>query len=112
MAKLTSKRRNSLPKSSFGLPGERKYPMPDASHAANAKARASQAVNAGRMSRSTEAAIDRKADSVMHKGGKGKKVVTKHHGGQHPKGAKTNEPARHSFSKIVHGRHAEKMSEC
>lgn len=38
MAKLTAKKRNSLKKETFGMPGERKYPMPDKSHAANAKA--------------------------------------------------------------------------
>ena len=59
-------------KSTFGLPGERKYPMPDRSHAANAKARASQAVNAGRMSKSTEAKIDAKANRILGKRG-GKK---------------------------------------
>lgn len=65
MTKLKAATRNSLPASSFGLPGERKYPMPDKSHAANAKARASQAVNAGRMSKSTEAKIDAKADRKL-----------------------------------------------
>jgi hypothetical protein len=39
--------------------------MPDKSHAGNAKARASQAVNAGRMARSTEAKIDAKANRVL-----------------------------------------------
>lgn len=77
MAKLATKERNKLPKSSFGLPGERKYPMPDKSHAANAKARASQAVNAGRMSKSTEANIDAKANKMLKKkeGGKVKKDI-------------------------------------
>lgn len=42
MAVLTSKRRNALKSSTFGLPGRRAYPMPDKSHAANAKARAKQ----------------------------------------------------------------------
>lgn len=42
MAKLTSKKRNSLPKSDFALPGKRAYPVPDASHARNALARAAQ----------------------------------------------------------------------
>lgn len=41
--------------------------MPDKSHAGNAKARASQAVNAGRMSKSTEAKIDAKANRVLGK---------------------------------------------
>ena len=62
MSKLSSKERKSLPKSSFGEPGSRKYPMPDKSHAANAKARASQAVNAGRMSKGEESKIDAKAN--------------------------------------------------
>jgi hypothetical protein len=65
MADLSTKKRNALPKSSFGLPGSRKYPMPDRAHAANAKARASQAVKAGRMSESTEATIDAKADKKL-----------------------------------------------
>lgn len=67
MAKLTAARRRKIPKSEFGLPGSRGYPMPDASHARNAKARASQAVNAGRMSKSTEAKIDAKANRKLGK---------------------------------------------
>jgi hypothetical protein len=70
MAKLTTKARKALPKSEFGEPAKRAYPMPDRSHAANAKARASQQVNAGRMSKSTEAKIDAKADRVLGKGRK------------------------------------------
>ncbi len=70
MAKLTAARRKALPKSDFGLPGSRGYPMPDRSHAADAKARASQAVKAGRMSRGTEAKIDAKADRKLGKRGK------------------------------------------
>lgn len=65
MAKLTTKQRKAIPKSEFGEPGERKYPMENASHARNAKARASQAVNAGRMSKSTEEKIDAKADRIL-----------------------------------------------
>lgn len=67
MSKLSTKARKALPKSEFGEPGKRAFPMPDRSHAANAKSRASQAVNAGRMSKSTEAKIDRKADRVLGK---------------------------------------------
>jgi hypothetical protein len=70
MALLSTKRRNALPKSTFGLPGERKYPMPDAAHAKNAKARASQAVNAGRMSPGVEAKIDSKANKLLGGGHK------------------------------------------
>jgi hypothetical protein len=65
MAKLTAAKRDKLPLTSFGLPGSRKFPMPDKAHAANAKARASQAVNAGRMSKSTEAKIDAKANRKL-----------------------------------------------
>jgi len=49
MSKLKASRRNALPKSEFGLPGSRKYPMPDRSHAANAKARATQMVKRGKL---------------------------------------------------------------
>ena len=74
MAKLSASARKKLPKSSFGEPGSRKYPMPDKSHAANAKARASQAVKAGRMSKAQEARIDAKANRKLGKkaGRKGK----------------------------------------
>lgn len=67
MSKLTTKERNKLPKSSFGEPGERKYPMPagDRHHAANAKARASQAYNKGLISLSAEHHIDAKANRIL-----------------------------------------------
>jgi len=64
MAKLTAKARKRLPASDFAGP-DRSYPVQDKPHARNAKARASQAVNAGRMSRSTEARIDVKADRTL-----------------------------------------------
>lgn len=67
MAKLSFASRAKLPKTEFGEPGARKYPMPDRKHAANAKARASQAVNAGRMSKSTEDRIDAKANRMLGK---------------------------------------------
>jgi hypothetical protein len=41
MAKLSAKRRNALPAKTFAGP-DRSYPIPDASHARNALARASQ----------------------------------------------------------------------
>lgn len=66
MAKLNAKKRNALPDSKFAGP-DRSYPVPDASHAANAKARATQAVKAGRMSARTKAAIDRKANGVIQR---------------------------------------------
>lgn len=65
MAKLSSERREELPSKAFGLPGERKYPMPDRSHAANAKARASQQEHKGSITPAQEAKIDRKANRVL-----------------------------------------------
>ena len=65
MAKLTSKSRNSLAKSEFGMPASRKYPMPDKSHAANAKARATQMVDAGKLSSSSKAKIVAKANKIL-----------------------------------------------
>lgn len=70
MAKLTAKRRNKLKKSQFGLPGSRKYPMPDKRHAANAKARATQMANKGKISQSTKAKIHAKANRVLKRGRK------------------------------------------
>jgi hypothetical protein len=63
--KLTSKKRDSLKKSTFALPGERKYPIPDASHAANAKARAEQQFKAGHLSVGEKETIDAKADRKL-----------------------------------------------
>ena len=57
-----TKKRNAEPKSDFGLPDEKKYPMPDKSHARNAKARASQQVKKGNLTASEKKKIDSKAD--------------------------------------------------
>lgn len=67
MSVLTAKKRNKIPKKEFGLPGERKYPMPDKAHARNAKARASEMENKGKLSPSSKAKIDAKADRVLGK---------------------------------------------
>lgn len=64
MAKLSSKERNSLPKSEFAGP-DRSYPVPDRSHAANAKARAQQQYNKGHISLEMLHHIDAKADKVL-----------------------------------------------
>lgn len=68
MAKLSTAKRDKLPKSSFGQPGKRAYPMPDKAHAANAKARASQQEAKGNLSSSAKAKIDAKANKVLGKG--------------------------------------------
>jgi hypothetical protein len=65
MAQLSEKKRDSIPKSQFGLPEERKYPMPDKSHARNAKARAAQQEKKGTITAAEEKKIDRKADKVL-----------------------------------------------
>ena len=67
MATLTEKKRDNMPDSKFGLPEEHKYPLPDKSHAANAKARASQQKKAGNLTASEKAKIDRKADRILDK---------------------------------------------
>jgi len=69
MATLTTARRKNLPSSDFALPG-RRYPVEDKAHARDAKARASQAANAGRLSATEKAKVDRKADAVLQKKGK------------------------------------------
>jgi hypothetical protein len=65
--KLTTKQRNALPDKAFAGPG-RSYPVNDKSHAANAKARAEQAENAGRISTAQKAKIDAKANKVLKMG--------------------------------------------
>jgi hypothetical protein len=67
MSKLTTSDRKSLPKGEFAEPSKRAYPIEDKAHARNAKARASQAVKAGRMSKAEESRIDKKADGVLKK---------------------------------------------
>ena len=73
MAKLTSKQRKELPKSEFALPKSRKYPVPDKSHAANAKARAQQQYDKGNIGKSTLNKIDAKANRVLDGGKRGSK---------------------------------------
>jgi hypothetical protein len=68
MAELKAETRNKLPAKDFAEPDKRAYPIEDKAHARNAKARASQAVKAGRMSRAEEKKIDAKADKVLKKG--------------------------------------------
>ncbi len=66
--KLNAGKRKRIPRSEFGLPGSRKYPMPDKSHAANAKARATQMVERGKLSSASAARIRAKADRILGKG--------------------------------------------
>ena len=68
MARLTTKARKALPAKDFAGP-ERSYPVENKAHARNAKARASEMEHKGKISESTKAKIDAKADKVL----KGKK---------------------------------------
>ena len=67
MTKLNADDRNKLPAKDFAEPKKRAYPIEDKAHARNAKARASQAANSGRMSKAEQDEIDRKADAVLKK---------------------------------------------
>jgi hypothetical protein len=68
MSKLSTEARKKLTAAEFALPG-RRYPVEDKAHARDAKARASQAYNAGKLSATDKAKVDRKADSVLTKKG-------------------------------------------
>ncbi len=74
MAELTAKTRNALPTSEFAGPG-RSYPVNDARHAANAKARAHQQFNKGALSAASYHAIVAKANRKL-----GKTAKTAAHG--------------------------------
>ncbi|HWY79026.1 MAG TPA: hypothetical protein VNW29_01585 [Candidatus Sulfotelmatobacter sp.] len=67
MAKLTAAKRKKIPKSEFGMPGSKKYPMPDKAHAVNAKARATQMVKKGKLSVSAASKIKAKANKILGK---------------------------------------------
>jgi hypothetical protein len=62
---MDAKKRNNLPASKFGEPGKRKYPVDTRARAANAKARATQMVNKGKLSESAKDKIDAKANKVL-----------------------------------------------
>jgi hypothetical protein len=67
MAKLTYQARKKLPKSKFAEPAKKAYPIFDRAHAANAKARATQMVNKGKLSSSEASKIKTKANKVLGK---------------------------------------------
>lgn len=64
MGKLTTNERNKLPGKEFAGP-DRSFPIPDRSHAANAKARAQQSYDKSHISLSMLHHIDEKADKVL-----------------------------------------------
>jgi len=64
MAKLTAAARKKIPTAKFAGPA-RSYPVHDRAHAANAKARATQALKKGNISATTSASIHRRANKVL-----------------------------------------------
>lgn len=67
MAKLSTAARKEIPKSEFAMPAQRKWPINDRAHAANAKARATQMVEKGKLSSGAAAQIRAKADRMLNK---------------------------------------------
>lgn len=67
MAILTTHARNKMASPMFGLPTQRKYPMPDANHARNALARVAEEYNKGKVSASQAAQVRAKAHRVLGK---------------------------------------------
>ena len=65
MAVLTAAKRKKIPTKQFGLKSERKYPMPDKAHAANAKARAAQQYKKGNLSKSQYDSINAMANKKL-----------------------------------------------
>jgi hypothetical protein len=65
---MRTKTRKKLKKSQFGLPGKRKYPMPDKAHAVNAKARAKQQRKRGKLSKSAYENVVARANKVIKRG--------------------------------------------
>ena len=74
MAKMDAKERHGLAAYMFGLPGERKYPLyemrngkavPSRTHAIDAKARATQEHDKGKLSEKKKEEIFHKADRIL-----------------------------------------------
>ena len=64
----TSSKKFGLPEKARSTKAKKKsgnYPMPDKPHARNAKARASQQLKAGRLTKREKQRIDAKADKVL-----------------------------------------------
>ena len=68
MATLTAKARKKIPSSKFALSG-RRYPIENRRHAADAKARATEEVAAGKLSSADAATVRRKANRVLGESG-------------------------------------------
>lgn len=64
MAELSAKARKKLPASVFAGP-DRSYPIPDKTHASNAKARATQMLAKGKLSASAASRIRARANAIL-----------------------------------------------
>lgn len=65
MAKLTAATRNALPTNDFVFPGQRKFPINDASHARDALSRAG--AQGGSVQAKVRAAVKRKFPGIQQK---------------------------------------------
>lgn len=81
MAGLTTKKRKSLKKSQFAVPGGRKYPIHDEAHARNALARVSQFGSPAEKSQVRAAVAKKFPEVAQSKGPQAKKT-----GGKKQKG--------------------------
>lgn len=63
--KLTAKKRNALKASTFGLPSQRKYPMPNKGHAVLAKAYAKKNLANGKLTEAQYNEIVTKANRKL-----------------------------------------------
>lgn len=63
MGKITAKGRKRMKSSTFALPKERKYPIPDAAHARNALSRVSQHGSPSEV-KQVKAAVHKKFPSI------------------------------------------------
>lgn len=65
MAKLKAARRRKIPKSQFGLPGSRRFPVHDRAHAVAAKGRATQQYRKGKLSKASKDKVHARANKVL-----------------------------------------------
>jgi hypothetical protein len=70
---MKTEKRRKLRRLQFGLPGKRKHPMPDKTHAVNAKARAKQQRKRGKLSKSAYDKVVAKANEVIERSKRTKK---------------------------------------
>ena len=65
---MKARTRKRIPASKFGLPGSRRYPVDTKKRAANAKARSTQQMKKGKLSKASRNKVHAKANRVLKKG--------------------------------------------